>query len=297
MLDGDVRVREAELRYGPFGSATVKPYAMTRRAVDGRSLLKIYAGIDPEGRRQREAETVRRAAHWNLSVPEVLATGRCDAGSWSVFRMLPGVQCGVSTDRAIDEYIDHVLGLTGRLHRSWPDLTPGSGWSSDRGSPATQYQFLLDQLSPRCQERPWWAALAEALQPLEAHPVVYLHGDLKPEHLLVDDHQLSVVDWEASARGPAIVDYADVAFHLVRDLLYGGVKPCRVPIDLVTRLPFSGPVLAWRLLLWLDRRRPQDIDLIAARDVHRLAAEDYASAAYASLGRAVSAMRAAGVPR
>ncbi|MGW0841424.1 aminoglycoside phosphotransferase family protein [Streptomyces sp. NPDC002787] len=297
MLDGNVTVREAETLYGPFDRASVKPYAMMQRAVDGGSLLKVYAGVDPEGRRHREADAVRRAAHWGLSVPEVLATGRCDAGSWSVFRMVPGVPCGVSTDRAIEEYIDHVLGLTGRLHRSSPDLAPGSGWSDERGSPATQYQFLLDQLSPRCRERPWWAALAEALQPLESHPVVYLHGDLKPEHLMVDDHQLSVVDWEASARGPAVVDYADVVFHLVRDLLYTGMKTGRVPIDLMNRLPFSGPVLAWRLLLWLDRRRPQDIDLIPARDVHLLAAEDHAPAAYALLARAVSAMRAAGVPR
>lgn len=297
MIDGDVTVHEAELLYGPFDRATVKPYAMTQRAVDGGSLLKVYAVVDPEGRRHREADTIRRAAHWGLSVPEALATGRCDAGSWSVFRMLPGVPCGVHTDRAIEEYIDHVIRLTDRLHRSSLDLTPGSGWSGERGSPTTQPQFLLDQLSPRCRERPWWATLAEALQPLESHPVVYLHGDLKPEHLLVDDYQLSVVDWEASARGPAVADYADVVFHLVRDLLYGGLKPGRVPIDLMTRLPFSGPVLAWRLLLWLDRRRPQDIDLIAVRDVRRLAAEEHAPAAYTSLAEAVSAMRAAGVPR
>ncbi|MET9849721.1 aminoglycoside phosphotransferase family protein [Streptomyces ossamyceticus] len=297
MLGGDVTVHEAELRYGPFGPATVKPYAMTRRAVDGGSLLKVYAGIDPEGRRHREAETVRHAAQWGLSVPEVLATGECGAGSWSVFRMLPGVPCGVRTDRAIEVYIDHVLGLTGRLHRTSPGLTPGSGWSGEQGRPATQHQFLLDQFSQRCRQRPWWAALAEVLQPLETHPVVYLHGDLKPEHLLVHDHHLSVVDWEASARGPAVLDYTDVAFHLVRDLLYMGVKPSRVPIDLIARLPFNGPVLAWRLLLWLDRRRPRDIDLMAFRDLHRVAAEDHAATGYASLARAVSAMRTAGVPR
>ncbi|MDQ0750187.1 hypothetical protein QF034_004418 [Streptomyces africanus] len=297
MLDGDVTVREAELQYGPFGRATVKPYSRTQWAADGSSLLKVYTGVDPEGRRHREVETVRRAAHWGLSVPEVLATGKCDAGSWSVFRTLPGVPCDVRTDRAIKEYIGHVLDLAYRLHRSSPGLAPGPGWTDDRGSHALQHHFLLAQLSPRCRHRPWWAALADALHPLESQPVVYLHGDLKPEHLLIDEHQLSVVDWEASARGPAVVDHTDAAFHLVRDLLYAGVKPGRVPIALITRLPFSGPVLAWRLLLWLDRRRPQDIDLIVTRDILRLAAEDHASAGYASLVRAISALRAAGVPR
>lgn len=297
MLDGGMAVREAERRYGPFGRATVKPYSSTQRAVDGGSLLKFYVGVDPEGRRQREAETVWRAAHWGLSVPEVLATGRCEAGSWSVFRMLPGVPCGVRTSRGIEEYVSHVLDLSHSIHRSSPSVTPGPGWSGERGRPTPQHQFLLDQLSPRCRLRPWWAALAEALQPLESHPVVHLHGDLKPEHLLVDDHQLGVVDWEASACGPAVVDYTDVVFHLVRDLLYTGVKPGSAPIDLITQLPFSGPVLAWRLLLWLDRRRPQDIDLIVARDIHRLATEEHAATSYASLARAVSDLRAAGVPR
>ncbi|MFJ4829308.1 hypothetical protein ACIP79_05185 [Streptomyces sp. NPDC088747] len=86
-------------------------------------------------------------------------------------------------------------------------------------------------------------------------------------------------------------------FHLIRDLLYTGVKPGSVAIDLITQLPFSGPVLAWRLLLWLDRRRPQDIDLVAARDIHRLATEEHAATGYSVLARAVSDLRAADVPR
>ncbi|MFD7508383.1 phosphotransferase [Streptomyces sp. NPDC059853] len=297
MLDDDMTLRMAEHRYGPFGRATVKPFSRAQRAVDGGALLKTYVGVDPERRRRREVESVRHAVHWGLSVPEVLATGRCNADSWSVFRVLPGRPCGVRTDRAIEEYIGHVLGLSQRLHRSAPGLAPGPGWSDEGGCPEPRHSFLLNQLSSRCRLRPWWAALAEPLQPLESHPVVYLHGDLKPEHLLVGDHQLSVVDWEASARGPAVVDHTDVAFHLIRDLLYAGVEPRRIPVGLMTRLPFSGPVLAWRLLLWLDRRRPRDIDLIAALDIHRLAAEDHAPAAYASLARAVAALRAAGVPR
>ncbi|MGK5446373.1 phosphotransferase family protein [Streptomyces radiopugnans] len=290
-------LRQADRRYGPFGPATVKPYSRTQRAADSGSLLKVYVGIDPEGRRQREAETVRCAARWGLSVSEVMATGRCEAGSWSVFRMMPGVPCGVRTGRAVEEYIDHILGLTRRLHRCSPGLTPGSGWTGERGHPALQHHFLLDQLSPRCRLRPWWTALVEALQPLGSHPVVHLHGDLKPEHLLIDGHRLSVLDWEASARGPAVADHTDAAFHIVRDLLYAGVKPDRVPVDLITRLPFSGPVLAWRVLLWLDRRRPEDIDLITDRDVQRLTAQDRAPAAYTSLARTISALRIAGVPR
>ncbi|MFJ4686302.1 phosphotransferase family protein [Streptomyces sp. NPDC088789] len=282
---------------GPFGPAVLKPYSRTRFATDGSALLKIYVGIDPEGRRQREVATVERAALWGISVPAVVATGNDGAGSWTAFRTVDGSPCSVSTRSAIEEYIGHVVAVSGRLHRPTAGATPGSGWEAGQASVASSHRFLLDQFSPRCRSLPWWTVLSEALQPIDSHPVVHLHGDLKPEHLLVDGERLHVVDWEASACGPAVLDYTDVVFHLVRDLLYRGVAPGRIPVDLLTRLPFSGPVLAWRLLLWLDRRRTRDIDLITAHDVHRLAAAEQAASAYRSLAQSVALLRAAGVPR
>ncbi|MFH8668763.1 aminoglycoside phosphotransferase family protein [Streptomyces anulatus] len=282
---------------GPFGPAALKPYSRTRFATDGSALLKIYVGIDPEGRRQREVATVERAAPLGIAVPAVLATGNDEAGSWTAFRVVDGTPCSVSTHSAIEEYIGHVVAVSRRLHRPVADATPGSGWEARRAGVVSSHQFLLDQFSPRCRSLPWWSVLGEALQPIDSHPVVHLHGDLKPEHLLVDGGRLHVVDWEASACGPAVLDYTDVVFHLVRDLLYGGMPPARVPVDLLIRLPFSGPVLAWRLLLWLDRRRTQDIDLITAHDVYRLAAEEQVASAYRSLAQTVALLRAADVPR
>lgn len=35
---------------GPFGPAALKPYSETRRATDGSAFLKVYVGVDPEGR-------------------------------------------------------------------------------------------------------------------------------------------------------------------------------------------------------------------------------------------------------
>ncbi|MDJ0342626.1 aminoglycoside phosphotransferase family protein [Streptomyces sp. H10-C2] len=286
-----------EQELGPFGPAAIKPYSRTRFATDGSALLKVYVGIDPEGRRLREAATVARAALRGISVPAVLATGNDEIGSWTAFPVVDGTPCSVGTHNATEEYIGYVVAVSDRLHRPTAGANPGSGWAAWRAGSASSRQFLLDQFSPRCRWLPWWAVLREALQPIDSHLVVHLHGDLKPEHFLVDGELLHVVDWEASARGPAVLDYTDVVFHLVRDLLYEGVPPGRIPVDLVTRLPFSGPVLAWRLLLWLDRRRPQDIDLVTTRAVYRLAAEEQAASAYMSLAQTVALLRAAGVPR
>ncbi|MEU2393305.1 aminoglycoside phosphotransferase family protein [Streptomyces sp. NPDC007369] len=288
---------EAEFGLGPFGPEAVKPYSRTRHALDGSALLKVYVGVDPEGRRRREAETVEQAVHRGLSTPAVLATGRCVAGSWTAFSMLPGMPCSIGSHQAIEDYVGHILDVTGRLHQPAVGLGPGSGWDGRQAGPDSQHLFLLDQLSPRCRLRPWWKVLGRALQSLDEEPVVRLHGDLKPEHLLVDGADLHVVDWEASARGPAVVDFTDVVFHLVRDLLYEDVPPGRVPVDLLTAMPFSGPVLAWRLLLWLDRRRPRDIDLVSTHDVCQFADEEHAAAAYRSMARSVALLRASGVPR
>ncbi|MEU8972562.1 aminoglycoside phosphotransferase family protein [Streptomyces monashensis] len=287
----------AEQELGPFGPAVLKPFSRTRFATDRSAMLKVYLGIDPEGRRRREAATVERAGLLGISVPAVLATGSGEAGAWTVFQAVDGTPCSVGTRKTTAEYIGHVVAVSARLHRPFAGATPGSGWRARRGSPASPSGFLLDQFSPRCRWLPWWAMLGQALQTIDSHPVVHLHGDLKPAHFLVDGEHVHVVDWEASACGPAVLDYTDVAFHLVRDLLYEGVPPGRIPVDLVTWLPFSGPVLAWRLLLWLDRRRTQDIDLVTTHDVHRLAVEAQAASAYRSLARIVTFLRAAGVPR
>ncbi|OAR24232.1 aminoglycoside phosphotransferase [Streptomyces sp. ERV7] len=287
----------AEQELGPFGPAVLKPFSRTRFATDGSALLKVYVGIDPEGRRQREAATVERATLLGISVPAVLATGSGEAGAWTVFQAVDGTPCSVDTRKATAEYIGHVVAVSARLHRSFAGATPGSGWRGRRTSAASPSRFLLDQFSPRCRWLPWWAMLGQALQTIDLHPVVHLHGDLKPAHLLVDCEHLHVVDWEASACGPAVLDYTDVAFHLVRDLLYEGVPPGRIPVDLLARLPFNGPVLAWRLLLWLDRRRTQDIDLVTTHDVHRLVAEERATSAYRYLDQTIALLRAAGVPR
>ncbi|OKJ31535.1 aminoglycoside phosphotransferase [Streptomyces sp. CB01580] len=286
-----------EEELGPFGPAALKPYSRTRFAVDGSALLKFYVDIDPEGRRLREAATVEQAALMGIQVRSVLATGTSGAASWTVFRTVPGIPCSIGTRKAAQEYISHVSAVSSRLHRSPAGAATGPSWDGRRSGPVPPSRFLLEQLSRRCRLMPWWEALDTALRPIDAHPVVHLHGDLKPEHFLVDGERVRVVDWEASACGPAVLDYTDVAFHLVRDLVYEGVPPGRVPVDLLTGLPFSGPALAWRLLLWLDRRRVQDIGRVTVHDVHRLAAEGQDATAHRALARTIARLRAADVPR
>lgn len=156
MLGAEMTETDIEHHLGPFGPVTVKPHSRTRRAMDGSALLKVYVEIDPEGRRRREADTVGRAVLRGVSAPAVLATGKGEAGAWTVFRMLPGTPCSIGAHEAIEEYIGHVLDVSGRVHQPAVDLTPGFGWERRQAGPVSQHQFLLDQLSSRCRGRSWW---------------------------------------------------------------------------------------------------------------------------------------------
>ncbi|MFJ5105442.1 aminoglycoside phosphotransferase family protein [Streptomyces sp. NPDC088554] len=281
-----------------YGTAAVKPNSITRWALDGSSLLKIYRGITPHERRSREVDALKAATEWGLSVPPVLATGDQESRAWTVFGAVPGRSCSTRTARGVQDYVQHVTTATDQLHRKSNSVAPGPGWRRLQGDALRSNQsFLLDQFSSRCRQLPWWPDLEAALKPCNELPTVHLHGDLKPEHLLFDGDQLHIVDWEASGRGPAVSDHADVVFHLIRDLIYASVEPPRLPTGTVSQLRATGAILAWRIALWLDRRRFGDIHLVSAHDLYQLAAKDDLAAACGQLARIVAHLRAAGVPR
>ncbi|MFF4150123.1 aminoglycoside phosphotransferase family protein [Streptomyces sp. NPDC001651] len=292
------RLGVLQRQLGGYGPATVKPNSITRWAIDGGSVLKIYRCVSPHERRRREVEALTLAADWGFSVPRVLATGEQTTHAWTVLSTVPGKPCSFDTAKGIQHYLCHVVSTTERLHSQVVGLPPGAGWTQQKGDANRgNSRFLLDQMSLACRRLPWWGSLEASLEPCDALPTVYLHGDLKPDHLLFDGSRLHVLDWEASGRGPASSDHADAIFHLIRDLIYSSVPVHRIPVGLVSQLPVPGAVLAWRLALWLDRRRAGDILLLPSHDLYQLVAEDDPAAACAELARTIAHLRAAGVPR
>ncbi|RMI45404.1 aminoglycoside phosphotransferase family protein [Streptomyces triticirhizae] len=288
-------------RFGPFGPATVKPFSITRPAVDQSALLKIYRGVEPLARRDREADALRMARLSGVSTPSVLATGEHVDHAWSVLSFVPGTPCSIATASGVDDFVRRALSVIAQVHSHgrWLGLTPGSGWrqESDGGSTVTHREFLSGQLSPRCRRQPWWQEFHAMLAALDPEPTVYLQGDIKPEHLLIDGARVHVVDWEASARGPAVCDYADMLFHLVRDVVYAGAPRQRLPLDALSQVPAFGPVVAWRLALWLDRRRPDDLHSLTPHDIHRLSRTSTPADAARELGALIAEFRSNGVPR
>ncbi|MFG2850901.1 phosphotransferase [Streptomyces mirabilis] len=297
MASSSVQLSTNDLQLGSYGAAAVRPNSITRWALDGSSLLKIYRNIAPRERRLRELTALQIAADWGLSVPPVLASGEDDDSAWTVLGTLPGKPCSIDTPRAVQDFVRHAVTATLLVHRKVDGAHAGQGWERQSEPTTSNRNFLLDQFSARCQKLPWWRDLKAVLAPYNEHPTVYLHCDLKPEYLLVDGDRLHIVDWEASGRGPAVSDQADATFHLVRDLIYTPATPLPAPIGIISQLGASGPALAWRLALWLDRRRPGDIHLLPERELLQLASEDDPVAACEELTRLVSNLREAGVPR
>jgi len=284
--------------HGAPGAKSVKPLSIMQWSADHTSIRKTYRGFEPQQRQQRELAALEMAAHWGLLVPEVLGSGIRGEIAWIIIRAVPGVPSVARTDRNIEQYLNRAHALTQRLGQLPVILASGPGWRRDESeAPEGAGNYLLEQLSERCVRRDWWAELSISMFQLETEPTVYLHGDLKPEHLIVDGDDLYVVDWEACGRGPAVCDYADVVFHLIRDTLYDEAAHRQMPTGLLAGFGASGPILAWRLIRWLDRRRPQDIDLAPPPDVFDLLAEDDPVRACEKLARLVSVLQMAGVPR
>jgi hypothetical protein len=94
-----------------------------------------------------------------------------------------------------------------------------------------------------------------------------------------------------------VCDYADVVFHVVRDLQYSRTGVRSEVVDSLAELALPGSILAWRLIRWLDRRRSGDLDLVSPTCVRELALQVDPATACASLIKAVHNLNIRGVPR
>lgn len=272
-----------------------KPLSAMWYVRDGNTMFKLYRSIEPLERRNREILALGLASQWGIHAPTVRAAGSTDGFSWALMDAISGTPSLLASPTDIEAFVQRTLWLTGILRSRRVVGGPGSGWLPTPGERLSNSGSLLQQMSERCCSQPWWPELSHALTALDVEECVYLHGDIKPEHFLCSGPMVHVVDWEATARGPAACDLVDAAFHLVRDLVYSRTSP--LPLDVVGRLPVTGPVIAWRLLRWLDRRRPGDLYLLPAKSLHDLMASPDSADGVRILARLITGLRDAGVPR
>lgn len=284
-----------EERFGPLVLRHDKPLSVMWQACGGEAVLKVYRLIDPLERRNREAQALTLARSWGVPTPAVRAAGEEDGLCWLLVDTVSGTQPRGTSRKDVRAFVQRTLWLTGILCSRAALGGPGDGWLPLRNGDLTNSGALQKQLSACCRSASWWPALREALADLDGEECVHLHGDIKPEHFLSSGSLISVVDWEAAARGPVVCDHADAAFHVVRDVVYA--RTSSPPFDVIGQLPVTGPVAAWRLLRWLDRRRLDDLSLVPDKDLYGLMSAAEPADVVRRLAHLVTGLRDAGVPR
>jgi tRNA A-37 threonylcarbamoyl transferase component Bud32 len=282
--------------FGPFRLRHEKPFSRTYTNESDTVFLKEYRGITPSLRQEREGIAIARASELGVGVPQILGARATESTAWTVFRYLPGDRGTVETRDGLSTFVEQVIELGHRIHVAPPDARPGAGWNRSAEDTSTHGDFLMGQFSSAARAQPWWNDLGAAVGSLALGPVVYLHGDLKAEHFISSGDHVSVVDWEACARGPAACDQADALFHTLRDLLYRAGSR-RIPHDQLERLQVPGPVMAWRLLLWLDRRPTPVLRAASRRSLHQLMDEPKPMDVSRIAAHAITEAFELGVPR
>lgn len=244
-------ITELEGRLGPLQVTRTKPFSVQLRSQRDRSLIKIYREIDPAGRQARELYALRKVPDFGITVPDVLNHGLHGSITWTELAVAPGTPLPLKHDDDVPAFLAAAQALLAPLHAREITREAGYGWNDPRSS-ATSV-FLASQLSQHTRSLSFWPQLRDHLRSLDVLPVVRLHGDVKPEHILIGAGPHVLVDWEACARGPAVLDETDATFRVLRDLAYANQLTSGATA-LLPRTEQHAIALTWRIVLWLDRR-------------------------------------------
>lgn len=141
-----------------------------------------------------------------VAVPAPVALGRPGDGypwAWSVYRWLPGRSL-VPGDVVDDPAFARDLAVA---VRSLEQLPPDDARTATRGGPLAVQDATTRPLLPASAGRVWDAALAAP--PWAGRPR-WVHGDLAPGNLLVDDagRLSAVIDWGCCGTGDPACDLA-----------------------------------------------------------------------------------------
>jgi hypothetical protein len=246
-----VPIAELERRFGPLELTRAKPFSVQFRDRGSNRLIKIYRGIDPRARQVRELYALLTAPQFGCWVPQVLDHGQHGNITWTAIGVVSGTPLSLDGPDDVAIFLHAADSLLAPLHAAETLEKAGSGWQGLQ-SPTTS-AFLASQISPRMRSLSAWPRLGTQLRDLDTLPIVLLHGDVKPEHVLTGPGHAMLVDWEASSRGPAVLDQSDATFHVLRDLAYAN-RLSSAATTLLPRTRHHTVALAWRLILWLDRR-------------------------------------------
>ena len=159
----------------------------------------------------------RLAPHLPAAIPEPLAVGVPSRGfprPWSIYRWLPGEPAAVGLVDELTRFAEEVAGFLEALQRVDARDGPAAGAHSFfRGGPLATYDAetreTVARLGDAIDDNAVLAVWDEALVSRWMDPPVWVHGDVAPSNLLVQDGRLrAVIDFGCSAVGDPACDLA-----------------------------------------------------------------------------------------
>lgn len=166
------------------------------------------------------------AARLPLQIPYPERTGVPALGypwSWSLVPYLPGIPAADAADLDFEAAATAVGGFLRALHvpapRDAPENPYRGGWIGEREPVVmTNLRTVADRVDEEAALRVWASAAAA---PRHAGPPVWLHGDLHPANILVNEGQVSgVIDFGDITSGDPACDLS-VAWMLLPRSAHG----------------------------------------------------------------------------
>lgn len=229
---------------------------------------------------ERYADKVEKEQRWlpklapllPLPIPEPLALGAPGDGypwPWSINRWLPGEDAAHGRIGDLEELARTLAAFVRALHRvDSADGPPPGPHNFLRGSHPSVYDAETREAMEVLQADIDTDAVAEvwdrALESAWSHEPVWLHGDLAPGNLLVDDGRLSaVIDFGGCGVGDPACDLS-IAWTLLsgksREAFHEGL-----PLDEETWARGRGWTLWKALKTVIEKRDPSPAEADAAR--------------------------------
>lgn len=222
------------------------------------------------------------ARHLGPRIPEPVAMGRPSGEfprPWSIYRWIEGDPAEVGQIASVAAFASDLTGFLRELHAIDAGGGPPPGAHNFfRGGALDIYdaqarqsiQLLDDEIDTGAATEVWGVALASAWQ----RPPVWVHGDVAPSNLLVEDGKLrAIIDFGCAAVGDPACDlvmawtfFTDESREVFRRGLH---------LDDHTWERGRGWAL-WKALIWLadDKRGVRDADAAARRVGWRISARE-----------------------
>lgn len=208
------------VRYRPDMRATVRlEMDADNRTRDGHE-SKFYAKVYRDPEQAHHAYTIQDSLHQELQGSSLLQVARPVAIASSYNTLITAAVAGAPLDRALRRGDDPAPQLraaaraVAALHRL-PTAAPMRSTSTEVDQVRTSGESVISTY-PDLGSRV--GAIVETVaSELLAAPVSFVHGDLKPEHILVDDDgRAAMIDFDLAVNADPILDIAHFIAFLDR---------------------------------------------------------------------------------